>query len=120
MADQRRAGTIFFKVDGEQYDAKGEFTYNIGRPKRTGIVGADRHHGFKEEPQVGFIEGKITDSTTLDLETLITLTDATVTLELANGKVITLREAYYAAEGSGTTGEAEIDVRFEGAGEEVR
>ena len=26
----RRAGILFFKVDGAQYDAKGNFTYNLG------------------------------------------------------------------------------------------
>ncbi len=26
----RRAGKIFFKVDGAQHDAKGSFTYNLG------------------------------------------------------------------------------------------
>lgn len=117
----RRAGTLFFKVDGAQYDAKGSFTYNLGAAKREAIVGADAVHGYKETPQTPFIEGEITDRADLDLEALLNLDGVTVTLELANGKVILLRDAWYAGEGNVGTEEANIQVRFEGlSGEEVK
>lgn len=118
---QRRGGIIQVQIDGEIQDAKGNWTYNIGRPKREAIVGSDVVHGFKETPQVAFIEGEITDRGTLDLEKLVSLSSSTVTLQLANGKVIVLRDAYYAGEGTGNTEEGNIAVRFEGIqGEEVR
>lgn len=117
----RRAGTLFFKVDGTQHDAKGSFTYNLGAPKRDAIVGADAIHGYKEVPQVPFIEGEITDRSDLDLSALLNLDGVTVTLELANGKVILLRDAWYAGEGNVETEESNIQVRFEGlGGEEVK
>lgn len=115
MAVQRRAGLIQFQVNGEIQDAKGNFTYNLGRPKRTGMVGADRPHGYKETPQIPFIEGEITDRGTLDLDKLLTLKDGTVTLTLANGKTLVLRDAYYAHEGTAGTDEANVPVRFEGS-----
>lgn len=111
---QRKGGTIQFSVNGVTYDAKGEFTHNLGVPKKTAIVGADRVHGFKEEPQPAFIEGKITDRGNLDVGALQKLDDATVTIALANGKVVSLRNAWYASDGNVTSGEGEIDVRFEG------
>lgn len=117
---QRRGGIITVQVNGEKYDAKGEFTYNLGRPQRAAIVGSDRIHGFTETPQVGFIEGEITDRAELDLDTLVTIEDATVTLSLANGKVIVLREAWYAGDGNVATNEANITARFEGYAEEIR
>ena len=120
MADQRRAGLISVQVNGEVYDFKGNCTYNLGRPKREAIVGADGIHGYKEIPQVGFIEGEITDRGTLDLTALVEMTDVTVTAGLSNGKVIVLRSAWYAAEGTGNTEEANIQFRFEGAAEEIR
>ena len=114
------AGKIYFKVNGELQNAKGSFTYNLGADKLEGIVGADGVHGAKSMPQIPFIEGKITDRPDLDLQSLITLNDTTVTLELANGKNIVLRNAWYANEGSVETEEAEIPVRFEGiSAEEV-
>lgn len=114
MAGNRRAGTIFFKVNGTQHDAKGSFTYNLGAPKREAIIGADAIHGFKETPQPAHIEGEITDRGDLDVDALLRLDDQTVTLELANGKTILLRNAWYAADGNIGTEEANIQVRFEG------
>lgn len=117
---QRRAGIIQVQVNGEVYQARGNWTYNLGRPMREAIVGADTIHGFRETPQVAFIEGEITDLATLDLATLVTLENATVTLRLANGKLVALREAWFAGEGTGNTEQGNIAVRFEGAdGEEI-
>lgn len=118
---QRRGGIIQLQVNGELYDAKGSFTYNLGRPLREAIIGADGVHGYKETPQVAFIEGEITDRGTLDLDKLVKTQFATVTLELANGKVVSLSDGWYAGEGTGNTDEGNIGVRFEGtSAEEVR
>lgn len=122
MAGKNRiGGTISLKINGDMYFAKGNFTYNLGKPKKEAVIGSDRVHGYKEVPQVPFIEGEITDRNELNLEDLITLDDATVTLELANGKVIMLREGWYAGEGTGNTEEGNIALRIEGiSAEEVR
>lgn len=122
MANElRRGGIIFLKINGEIYSAKGNFTYNLGKPKRDAIVGSDAIHGYKEVPQIPFIEGEVTDNPTVDLEALVLAENATVTLELANGKVISLRQAWYAGEGTGNTDEGNIGVRFEAiSGEEIK
>lgn len=96
-------------------DAKGEFTYNLGLPKREAIVGRDGIHGFKETPQVAYVEGSITDRGTLDVAALAKGTGLTITLQLANGKTIVLGNAYFAADGAIKTDEAEIEVRWEGS-----
>lgn len=111
---QRRGGLIQFQVGGVLYDAKGNFSYNLGQAKRDAVVGSDSVHGFVEKPQVAFIEGEITDRGTLDLQALVTAQDVTVTLELANGKIIVLRDGWYAAEGTGNSEEGNVEVRFEG------
>ena len=122
MAGNNRVGGIIsLKIDGDMHFAKGDFTYNLGLPKKEGVVGSDRVHGYKEVPQIPFIEGEITDRQEMSLEALMSINDSTITLELANGKVIALREAWNAAEGTGNTGEGNIGVRFEGmSAEEVR
>ena len=111
---KRVGGIIFIKADGTQYRAKGNWTYNLGHLKKEGVVGADGMHGFKAMPQVPFIEGTITDDSEISLETILDLEDATITLELANGKVISLSQAWFAGEGNVTTEEGEIEARFEG------
>ena len=114
-------GKIFVKADGQQYRAKGSWSYNLGIDKREGVVGSDAVHGYKEMPQIPFIEGTITDSSELSVESLLKTKDATITLELANGKIISLSDAWFAGDGNMTTEEGEIDARFEGLNaEEIR
>ena len=116
----RRAGIIYLSVDGDQHDAVGNFSYNIGAFKREGVPGATGVNGFMERVQIPYIEGEITDSSDLSLETLVNIEEATATLELGNGKVIVLREAWYAADGQGQTERGNLQVRFEGiSGEEI-
>jgi plastocyanin domain-containing protein len=111
---KRIGGTIYFSVNGIRYQAKGSFTYNLGRPMREGVVGVDEVHGYTEKPQVPKIEGSITDGLDLDLESFLAVTDATVTLELANGKTVTLFDAWNASSGDVSTEEGEIEAKFEG------
>lgn len=111
---KRVGGVMFLAVNGQRWNAKGNFTYNGGRPKRDGVVGVDQVHGYKELPQVPWIEGEITDDGSIPLDQLLQVTDATITLELANGKTFVLRDAWYAAEGTGNSEEGNVEVRFEG------
>lgn len=113
MATQRRAGLLQLQINGEIFDAKGDFSYNLGSPKRESVVGSDAVHGYKEMPQVAFIEGAITDRSTLDVKSLVSADGVTVTLRLANGKTILLPDAWFAGDGNVGTGEGEIAVRFE-------
>ena len=115
------AGVLSFQLNGTTYRMKGNWTYNLGRVKRDGIVGSDGVHGYKEVPQVPFVEGAVTDGRSLVLDDLLGFTEGTATLHLRNGKVIELRDGWFAGEGTVDTEESEIAVRFEGLGcEEVR
>jgi len=116
----RVAGLIEVKTsEGGKIRAKGNFTYNLGRPKRTAVVGADGVHGYKEEPQVAFVEGALTDGADVDLVALVTGTGLTVTLGLnvqpgvGPTKTIVLKDGWYAGEGTGDTEEGEVGVRWE-------
>ena len=112
----RIAGFFQVKVNGVLQSAKGEFETGYGTPKRTAVFNSDgAHAGFKEEPQVAYISGKITDRGDLDLRALFNTVDATVTLTKANGKTEVLQEAYYAGDATLGTAEAEADFRMEGS-----
>lgn len=114
MAGQKRVGGLLsLKIDGNQYNAKGNFTYNLGHPKRTGVIGAEAVHGYTETPQLAFVDGEITDNDGVDLATLLDSRDVVVTLQLGSGKVIVMNHAYFAGEGTGNTEEGNIGVRFE-------
>lgn len=117
----RVGGIIEIKANGQMYNAKGSWTYNLGIPKREAVIGSDAVHGYKELPQESFIEGTITDRGDLSLPILLKIKDATVTLNLANGKVIVLRKAFFSADGNVTTEEGEIAAKFSGmSADEVR
>ena len=117
---QRRAGIIQLAINGELYDAKGNFTYNLGAPKREPIIGSSGVQGYKETPQNASLSGEVTDRGTLDVNALVNMEDATVTLNLANGKVFVLRNAWYAGDGNIQSEEANIELLFHGvSGEEI-
>lgn len=115
---QRRGGMIAVKIDGVVQLAKGSWSYNLGRAKREPIIGSDGVHGYKETPQAAYIEGEITDRSDLDLAALVEAANSTVTLELANGKVIVLREAAFTGDGTASSDEGAIQVRFDGSNAE--
>lgn len=120
---QRKGGIIFFKIDGVQHQAKGNFSYGLGKPQRTAIVGADGVHGYSELPTAPFIEGEITDSADLSLDELANVKASVATLELANGKVISLKDCWNTNQDglSGNTEEGNIAIRLEGiSAEEIR
>lgn len=120
MAAERVGGIIQVQANGVLYDAAGEFTHNLGEPKREAMTGPSGVQGYKETIQVPFIEGTIRDRSALDRRALVTMTGATVTLALPNGKVFVLRDAWYAGDGTGNTDEGTLDFRFEGmSGDEV-
>ena len=86
---ERIGGTCFLTVNGQKLNAKGEFSYSFGFEKREAKVGSDgKIHGYVGTPQVPFIEGKITDSSSLSAADIGDITSGTIILELANGKTI--------------------------------
>ena len=109
----RTGGIIRLITNGSTLLCKGSFTYGIGSTKKEAVVGHDSVHGYKELPQAPFIEGTITDHGA-KLERIFELKNATVVLQLANGKTFTLSRAWFAGDGTATTEEGEVEVRFEG------
>jgi hypothetical protein len=107
-----RGGLLAVKIDGVAYSGVGNFTYNAGLPVRTALVGATGVDGYSEAPQTAFIEGEFRDGELVDTEALVSATNVTATLELANGKTFVLANAWYEGEGTGNTQEGNFPVRF--------
>jgi hypothetical protein len=106
-------GAITIKVDGEIYEAKGAFDYQIGGLMYKKVPGTDRVIGTKSEYVVPSLEGKITDAADISIKKLKEIRGATVTLDLSNGKTIVYSNADFSAEGKGNTEEGEVDFAFE-------
>lgn len=114
MANNRIAGVAWVKYDGRQLPIKGGWKVNFGKLKREGISGQDRVHGYKEMPGLPSIEGEVSTTADVSMATLVGITDATVTLEHANGMTYVLRNAWTADDYINETEDGKIAVKFEG------
>jgi len=111
----RIAGIAYIKVNGQQFPLRGNFTVTPTDVERTGIAGQDGFHGYSEMPRVPSIEGDITTLPGLSIENLQSMTNETVTAELANGTTYVLREAFTAGVREINAQEGSVRVRWEGA-----
>ena len=118
-----RSGLIYVKVDGKVFEAVGEFKFGLGKNIREGLVGHDGVHGYKETPTIPFLEGEFRDGKDVSLEEIAKIKDATITLELANGKTYVFKNAWSTnPDGMGMgTEEGNISIKFEAkSAQEVR
>ena len=110
----RKGGIIWLKANGVQWDAKGNFTTNVGANKVDSIMGADRRHGTKETPQAAFIEGEITKGQGLKIRDVVSMRGANITIQFGDGTVFMLNNADYTGDGNYMTEEGNLKIRFEG------
>ena len=108
------AGIVYVKVDGRQLSVRGTATVSPQPTTRTGVVGADGIHGFTCEWRVPYVEIEISVMPEFPLSDLYQINDATITVELGNGQVYVLRNAWHADEIEHDTVEGTATVRFEG------
>lgn len=110
----RIGGLLSLRVDGNQYEARGNFQVTPGSVKRTGIAGQDGVHGYIEEPIVPQIKGDLSIGNQLSLEDLETITDSTVQVALANGRTYVLTDAWVTASFVVDAHDGKVEVTFEG------
>lgn len=111
---QRIAGVAFLKLDGIQFSLRGALTISSFSSTKAGISGLDGVHGYSETPRVPSIEAEISDMGGLSIAALQTLTNSTITAQLANGKVYILRNAWTAGEVENTAEDGKCKVKWEG------
>lgn len=111
---KRVAGIAYLKADGNQLPLRGNFSVSPSAYERAGIAGQDRVHGYTENPRVPYIEGDVTLEPEVTIDYLDSITDATVTAELANGKTYVLHNAWTKSAQELNTHDGMTKVRFEG------
>jgi hypothetical protein len=109
----RIAGIATVKYNGTQIPIKGKWKFDINPTKREGIAGQDSVHGYKEMPKVPHCQGDVSYTAGVSIETLRAIDGATVTLELANGRVIVFQNAWYSDTSEVDTEEGSFPVKFE-------
>lgn len=115
MATTNRIGGILsLRVDGNNYEARGNFNVTPSKVKRQGVAGQDGVHGYIEEPVVPMIKGDISIGNQLSFDAFEQITDSTVQLALANGRTYVLTEAWVTAAFVIDAHDGKFEATFEG------
>ena len=95
-------GKIEVSGNGYGYHTTGNFTLNLGKPKREGLTGPDQKvHGYKEVSQIPSIKGMIRKTRSMNIsKDILDMTDATITVKGADGTRYLYESAYYSGEGT--------------------
>ncbi|ORJ23959.1 phage tail tube protein (plasmid) [Rouxiella badensis] len=110
----RIAGTASVSVDGVTIMIVGQFKYRPGTVKRETLTGMDGVHGFKEKPNPCMISAQVRDSGGTTVADFNSMTNVTVTAELANGKTIIGSGMWTTDVQEVDSEDAVFDVTFEG------
>lgn len=110
----RLAGTANLSVDGQTYMLAGEFEYNPSSVSRETLTGMDTVHGYSEKPIAPHIAGTLRDSAGLSVASLNAMSNVTLVVELANGKVIIGRNMWTVEDQTVKSTDATIEVKWEG------
>jgi len=108
----RIAGTIEVTGNGKVWKMAAAINYNMGNPLRETLIGPDGIHGYKETPQVAFIEGEVRVTKGFKVKEFTTLTQVTVLAKLANGTKVMVSDAHYENEGTAETEEGKLPFKF--------
>lgn len=106
----RVAGIVYVKVDGQQLRTKGAVEVPLSSKKRETILAVDGPAGYSEEAIAPYVKATVIVTPDFPISAITSGTDMTVNVELANGMVYTLSEAFLTEEPSlkSDTGEAEL------------
>ncbi|WP_425404624.1 phage tail tube protein [Hwanghaeella sp.] len=107
-------GTAFIKVDGEQLSLGGSLTVDVMDTEKEGQAGLSGVAGFTENNRVPMIEGDFFVPDTFPIDKLQTMTGATVTAELANGKTAILEGAWLSGTIAINAADGTTSLKFEG------
>lgn len=111
---QNTVGTAFFRINGVQYDLPGEMKLTVLTEKRNALVGLDGSVAPQIEYQSPMIECTVRDASNVDLVAISKMEGVTVTVEMANGTVWELSNAFYTGDGELDAKEGTFQVRFNG------
>lgn len=107
-------GTAYLKINGQQKTLAGSWTVSPTTTIKTGVTGLGGFAGHTETPRVPYMEGSLIDNGGLSIKELEAIKDATMTLELVNGKTYVGQEMFLAGEPAHDAATGEVSVRFEG------
>jgi hypothetical protein len=110
----RLAGVVAATIDGDAWDVASACEYSPNTVLRAVVKGQTAVEGFSEMPQEGYISFTLRDRGDETVYSLNGKTNATVVVQLANGKTVYGAGMWQAGEFGVATQEGTLPVRFEG------
>lgn len=111
---RRLAGITSFTVEGSSFSVT-EFAWDPGPVERETMVSLSGVDGYRESPVAAYISGKFRDAASVNVSGFVGLTNATVVVQLANGKQVVGHNLWYVGRPGVSGADASFDFRFEGA-----
>ena len=118
IAKSLLAGTASQTIDGVPYMLQGDLLWSPSTVERETLIGMDGIHGYKETPRQGFIEATLRDASNVIVGLFDSMTNSSVTLVLANGKLVIGYNMWTVEHREVNSVEATFKVRLEGYVEE--
>lgn len=109
---QRIGGVLHVTVDGTQYALKGGWTVTPTSLKREDVAGQDGTNAFTETPTVPGAKGDLMLVPGLSLLALQSITNSTMSLDLANGTTYVLAGAWSKPPFEADTADGKVGVDF--------
>lgn len=106
-------GTVFLSVDGTTYKLGESVSYSTATTVKESKVGLSGPAGYTEKPRTPHVECEVYTMPDLDLKDFEAITDATLTLELKNGRLWVYSGVRYVGETDWDAAEGTGTVRFE-------
>ena len=107
---QKVAGTVYFKVDGEQIEVTG-----AAEAPTTNVTRESLRPGFySETDRIPYLKVDALHTPALSLKKLQDATDMTVTCEFKNGRTYVLSGAYQVGEPVSTGDDGKVQLQFDG------
>lgn len=110
---QRVKGQAFLKIDGNPVTLGDNLTVSPQGRVREGVTGLSGNVGYGERPRIPYIEADAITTPGFKVSDLEGVQDATIVAELANGRVYTARNAWFADETDVSAGDGTAGIRFE-------
>ena len=110
---RRLAGITSFTVNGSAF-AVTEFVWDPSSVERETITSLSGVDGYRESPVAPFISGKFRDASSVNVTAFSNLYNATVVVQLANGKQIVGHNLWYTGRPGVSGADANFDFKFEG------
>lgn len=110
------AGTAYFRINGASYSTTGDWNIEIQDEVREPIVAADGSVHFSASAAESKISGSLITTPTLIPSLVADIEDATIQVELQNGRVALLQDAFFSGKNSVGSKSGEMSVEFTGRG----